>query len=101
MRRIKIQGTAQVPRLSVFRSNKYILAQLIDDQSGRTLAAASDLKHAAKSSRLEKARAAGLALAKVAKTKKIEKVVFDRNGYKYHGRIKAIAEGAREGGLIF
>lgn len=101
MSREKIKGTAQVPRLSVFRSNKHVFAQLIDDQSGRTLAFASDFKLTAKSSRLEKARAVGLALAKVAKVKKITKTIFDRDGYKYHGRVKALAEGAREGGLNF
>ena len=96
----KVTGLSLRPRLSVFRSNQHIYAQLIDDQLGKTLAAASDLT-IKKGSKSEKATEVGKEVAKIAKSKKLESVVFDRNGYKYHGRIKAIADGAREGGLIF
>lgn len=84
--RAKIFGTAERPRLSVFRSNRYIYAQLIDDSAGRTLAAASG----------KDARAAGLLIAEKAKKQGINSVVFDRGAYKYHGRIKALAEAAKE-----
>jgi large subunit ribosomal protein L18 len=96
----KIFGTSKQPRLSVFRSAKHIYAQLIDDGKAKTLAAASDLtlKEGAK---LERARQVGEELAKKAIKIKIKKVAFDRGGYKYHGRVKAVAEGAREGGLDF
>lgn len=96
----KITGTALKPRLSVFRSNKHIFAQLIDDNTGVTLAQASDLSEK-KGKKSDKAKNAGMALAKLALTKKITTVTFDRNGYKYHGRIAALAAGAREGGLKF
>lgn len=96
--RAKIFGTAQRPRLCVFKSNQHIYAQLIDDEKGKTLAAASDLE-IKKSA--EKTKEVGKLIAEKAKVKKIEKVVFDRGGYKYHGRVKALAEGAREGGLNF
>lgn len=98
--RRKLKGTTQIPRLSVFRSNKYIWAQLIDDQNATTLASLTDRK-LANNNKIQKAKEIGLNLAKLATKKNIKKVVFDRSGYKYHGRIKAIAEGAREGGLIF
>jgi len=106
--RAKIFGTKDRPRLCVFRSNKHIYAQLIDDEKGQTLAAVSDLK-LPKNVKLKKdmsrkvaiAYEVGKLIAKVAKEKGIEKVVFDRGGYKYHGRVKALAEGAREGGLKF
>jgi len=88
-------------RLAVFRSNKYIYAQIIDDEKGHTLVAASDLSDLSDLSNLEKAREVGKILAKKALEKGIEYVWFDRRKYKYHGRVKALAEGAREGGLKF
>jgi large subunit ribosomal protein L18 len=99
----KVRGSAEVPRLAVFRSNRGIAAQLIDDDAGRTLAAASWL-HLAKSfkgTKTEQAAEVGKALAQGAKKAGIERVVFDRGGYLYHGRVKALADGAREGGLRF
>jgi len=102
--RAKINGTDQCPRLSVFRSNKHIYAQLIDDQKGKTLLSVSDNKPKSKikeSSNINSALGVGEILAKKAIEKKIKKIVFDRGGYKYHGRVKAIAEGARKGGLKF
>ena len=98
--RAKIQGTAEKPRLSVFRSNAHIYAQLIDDQKGVTLVEASDMK-SSKGTKTESAQAVGKALAEKAKQAKISHCVFDRGGYKYHGRVKALAEGAREAGLQF
>ena len=100
--RAKIQGTKDKPRLSVFRSNRYIFAQLIDDEKRQTLLSVSEknLKDP-KITKTEKARALGLILSERAKQKKISKAVFDRGSYSYHGRVKAIAEGAREGGLKF
>jgi large subunit ribosomal protein L18 len=103
--RKKISGTAERPRLRVFKSAKHIYAQIIDDVAGQTLAAMStlnkDLDLAATNSKLDKARLVGAALAGLAKQKGIEKVVFDRGGFLYHGRIKAVSDGAREGGLDF
>ena len=99
--RKKIQGTAERPRLSVFRSNKHIYVQLIDDLSGHTLAAASTYEDAASGQPSEKSKEVGKRLAERAKNAGIESVVFDRNGYRYHGRVKALADGAREGGLKF
>ena len=101
--RNKISGTAERPRLSVFRSSKNIYAQLIDDQAGVTLVAASSLEKAfeGKGSDKEAARAVGKLVAERAVEKGITTVVFDRSGYIYHGRIKELAEGAREGGLNF
>ncbi len=102
--RKKIKGTAERPRLSVFRSNKEIYAQLIDDISGVTLvAASSSMKEmqSAKGPKVELAKAVGKTLAAKATQSGISAVVFDRGGYLYHGRIKALAEGAREGGLQF
>jgi len=103
--RSKIFGTSEMPRFSVFRSLKHIYGQLINDEKGKTLVAASDrdLKSEVKNlkSKIETAREVGKLIAKKSLEKKIEKVVFDRRGYKYHGRIKALAEGAREGGLKF
>ena len=98
----KITGTAMRPRLTVFRSNKGISAQLVDDDSGRTLAAASwqQLKKF-KGSKTEQATEVGKLLAANAKQAGIERVVFDRGGYLFHGRVKALAEAAREGGLQF
>lgn len=98
--RTQIVGTAARPRLSVFRSNKSIYAQLIDDEHGVTLASASDAK-AKKDTKTKRAKDVGVALAKLAKAKKITEVVFDRGGFLYAGRVKALAEGAREGGLTF
>ena len=98
----KVVGTEKCPRLSVFRSNKYINLQLIDDEKGETLASFSDLKINKKGkTKIEAAKEVGLEFAKKALEQKIKKVVFDRGGYKYHGRVKAAAEGAREGGLKF
>lgn len=100
--RAKIRGTKVRPRLSVFRSNKDIYAQLIDDDSQKTLLAYSSNNLSSKKvGKLEKAGLVGEELAKKAKSKKISKVVFDRGRYKYHGKVKALAEGARKGGLIF
>ena len=101
--RKKISGTTERPRLSVFRSAKHIYAQVIDDTSGRTLAASSSKAKdfAAEGSKVDVAKAVGSLIAEACKTAGIEKVVFDRNGYIYHGRVKALADGAREGGLEF
>jgi large subunit ribosomal protein L18 len=100
--RAKVQGTAARPRVSVFRSNRGIAAQLIDDDSGRTMAAVNwteaplrELKGS------DQAKKAGELLAKRAKAAGVETAVFDRGGYQYHGRVQALADGAREGGLIF
>jgi large subunit ribosomal protein L18 len=99
----KISGTAERPRLVVFRSNRGIEAQLVDDFEGRTLAAASwlHLKKSFKGTKTEQASEVGKLLAANAKKAGVERVVFDRAGYLYHGRVKALAEAAREGGLRF
>ena len=98
----KVSGTAERPRLVVFRSNRGIFAQLVDDEAGRTLASASWLEHRSfKGTKTEQAATVGKALATAAKKAGIEACVFDRAGYLYHGRVKALAEGAREGGLTF
>ena len=98
----KVAGTAERPRLVVFRSNRGIFAQLVDDETARTLASASWLALGKGSgSKTEQASAVGKALAEAAKKAGIENCVFDRGGYLYHGRVKALAEGAREGGLLF
>jgi large subunit ribosomal protein L18 len=97
----KVAGTAERPRLVVFRSNRGISAQLVDDQTGRTLASASWAAVGASGSKTEQAAEVGKALAEAAKKAGIEACVFDRAGYLYHGRVKALAEGAREGGLTF
>ena len=98
--RAKIRGTAERPRISVFRSNRGIFAQLIDDDSGRTLASVnwteSDLRGLG---RMEQAQRAGALLADRAKAAGVESAVFDRGGYQYHGKVKAFADGVREGGL--
>lgn len=102
--RNKISGTADKPRLAVFRSNKNISAQIIDDQAGRTLASVNSNEKGlidSKVKKSEQARIAGEALAKKALEAGIDQVVFDRGGYQYHGRVKAFAEGARKGGLKF
>lgn len=93
-------GTSARPRLSVFRSNKFLYAQLIDDAAGRTLAAASTRGLLGKTM-LERAAALGKTIAELSQKQKIQKVVFDRGGYIYTGRIKAVADGARKAGLIF
>jgi len=98
--RSKISGTASRPRLCVYRSLNSIYAQIIDDTTGKTLVGLSDLKKRT-GTKTESAKNVGLEIAKLAKAAKIEECVFDRNGYKYHGRVKALAEGAREGGLKF
>lgn len=101
--RAKISGTPECPRLDVFRSAKHIYAQIIDDQNGVTLAAASsmDKDFEGTGGNKEAAKKVGLAIAKKASDKGISEVVFDRGGYIYHGRVKELAEGAREGGLKF
>lgn len=101
--RKKIQGTPERPRLTVFRSLKYIYAQVIDDKSGNTLVSASSLVNTTSKSKdsVVAAKEVGQTLGSLAKAKNIQKVVFDRGGYIYHGRIKALAEGAREAGLEF
>ena len=101
--RKKISGTAERPRLTVFRSGSHIYAQVIDDVTGTTLASASDLQKtvAAEGTKTDRAKSVGAAVASACKAKGIEKVVFDRNGFIYHGRVKALAEAAREAGLNF
>lgn len=98
--RAKLSGTAKRPRLMVDRSLKNIYAHLIDDDSGKTLASVSDIKEK-KGTKTERAKGVGEAIAKKATELKITTCVFDRKGYKYHGRVKAVADGAREGGLKF
>ena len=102
--RATVSGIAQKPRLSVFRSNKDIYAQLVDDKTGRTLAAASSREKdifSAGGSKIEKSAKVGKLLAERAKAAGLEGCVFDRGGYLYHGRVKSLADGAREGGLKF
>lgn len=98
--RSRVSGTAKKPRLCVFRSNQHIYAQLIDDEKAKTIASVSDLD-AKKGAKSDKAKETGKLIAQKAAEKKIVNVVFDRSGFPYHGRIKALAEGAREGGLKF
>jgi large subunit ribosomal protein L18 len=93
-----LSGSAERPRLAIYRSNRHIYAQLVDDHSARTLAAASDLDAAA-GNKIERAKLVGQAIAERARAAGIERAVFDRGGRLYHGRVKAVAEGAREGGL--
>ena len=98
--RAKVTGTVERPRLTVFRSNRHIYAQLIDDTSGRTLVAASSREQGTDTGKpVDVSKAVGSRLAERAKEAGISIAVFDRNGYKYHGRIRALAEGVREGGL--
>ena len=101
--RKKVSGTNTRPRLSVFRSAKHIYAQVVDDLSGQTLVAASSNSKAfsAEGNKTDAAKAVGAAVAEACKAKGIESIVFDRNGYIYHGRVKALADGAREAGLSF
>ncbi|MES2023785.1 MAG: 50S ribosomal protein L18 [Patescibacteria group bacterium] len=98
--RAKMKGTIERPRLSVFRSNKFIYAQLIDDTAGKTLAEASDVK-IAKGTKIERAKQVGKMIGANALAKKISQVVFDRNGFKYTGRVKLVADEARAAGLKF
>jgi large subunit ribosomal protein L18 len=103
--RVHLAGTAQRPRLSVFRSLQHVYAQVIDDSTGTTLVAAStnepDSRGSLSGTKADRAREIGKAIAERARAKGIEAVVFDRGGYMYHGRVRAVAEGAREGGLQF
>jgi large subunit ribosomal protein L18 len=103
--RRKVTGTDSRPRICVFRSNKHIYAQVISDDQGKTLAAVSTVSDSVGDSKkakgVEMAKQVGLALAKACKERNITQVVFDRNGFLYHGRVKALADGAREGGLKF
>ena len=100
--RAKIRGTAERPRISVFRSNRGIFAQLIDDSKGHTVAAVNWIEpELRKLTATEQAKKSGELLAERAKAAGVETCVFDRGGYQYHGRVKALAEGAREGGLTF
>jgi large subunit ribosomal protein L18 len=100
--RRKVRGTVEIPRLSVFRSNRHIYAQVIEDASGRTLAAASTLKLGLSATgNREAARKVGERIAELCKEQNIGQVVFDRNGFLFHGRVKEVAEGAREAGLKF
>jgi large subunit ribosomal protein L18 len=100
--RAKVRGSAERPRLSVFRSNRGIQAQVIDDVTGHTLAAVNWTEDDLKSLKsMDQAKRAGELLAERAKAAGVESVVFDRGGYRYHGRVKALADGAREGGLTF
>ena len=98
-----LEGTTERPRLSVFRSNKAIYAQVIDDTTGKTLASASSASKdfAESGNKVDQSKAVGKLLAEKAKAAGVNKVVFDRNGYLYHGRVKSLADGAREGGLDF
>jgi large subunit ribosomal protein L18 len=104
----KIHGTAECPRLTVSRSNAHIYAQIINDEKGVTLVSFSDIKvkkaegpERSRRKKTEMSQLVGEEIAKLAVAKKIKKVVFDRNGFMYHGRVKAVAEGARKGGLVF
>jgi large subunit ribosomal protein L18 len=99
--RSRVSGTAECPRLAVFRSNRYMYAQLIDDVQAITLASASDIALTDKMSKVERATSVGKKLAEEAKKKNITTVVFDRGGFSYRGRVQALADGARNGGLIF
>ena len=100
--RAKVHGSAERPRISVFRSNRGIFAQLLDDDAGRTLASVNWTEAALRSLKpMEQAKRAGELLAERAKAAGVDTAVFDRGGYRYHGRVQALAEGAREGGLTF
>ncbi len=101
--RKKVQGTSERPRLTVFRSHKHIYAQVIDDTQGKTIAAASSKQQdeSAGGGKVDSAKAVGESLAKTCLDKGIDKVVFDRSGYRYHGRVRALADAAREAGLNF
>lgn len=99
--RNKVSGTAARPRLSVFKSNKAIYAQIIDDAAGNTVTAASSFELGVKNNTIEHSKSVGSKIAEKALAAGVKEVVFDRGGYQYHGQVKALAEGAREGGLKF
>lgn len=99
--RAKVAGTKEMPRLSVYRSNKSFFVQLIDDNAGNTLVSVGPKEVPKIKTKTDTAKEAGKLIAKKAIEKNIKKVVFDRGGYRFHGRVKAVAEGAKEGGLIF
>ncbi len=99
--RLRLTGTTERPRLTIFRSNKDIYAQVIDDTNGVTLASATSYKTSEKSNKTDQSKEVGKKIAENALAAGVKSVVFDRNGYLYHGRVKALAEGAREGGLEF
>ena len=100
--RAKVRGTAQRPRLSVFRSNRGVMCQLVDDERGHTLAAVSWIEPELRDlPRIDQAKRAGELIAERGKQAGVESCVFDRGGYRYHGHVKAVAEGAREAGLLF
>lgn len=99
--RAKVFGSAKIPRLNIYRSNKGLFIQLIDDKAGVTLTSVNDQEIKSGKTKTEKAREAGKLIAEKAKKADIKKVVFDRGGFQYHGRVKAVADGAREGGLEF
>jgi len=99
--RKKVQGTSERPRLAVYRSNKEIYVQLIDDVKGSTIASANSKECATTGNKVEQSKAVGKLIAEKASAININNVVFDRGGYLYHGRVKAVADGAREGGLAF
>jgi large subunit ribosomal protein L18 len=99
--RSKISGTPERPRLSVYRSNTAVYAQIIDDLNGRTIAAAYSKETGLQGNNVETSKAVGLKIAEKAQAAGITSVIFDRNGYLYHGKVKALADGAREGGLQF
>jgi len=98
--RAKVSGTSKRPRLAIFRSNRFIYAQLIDDVAGKTIGAASDIKETT-GTKCERAKKVGMAIATVAKSADITAVVFDRGGYRYTGRVQVLADAAREKGLMF
>lgn len=99
--RKKVDGSVERPRLAVFRSGKHIYAQIVDDSSGKTLASYSTLEGELKNKNIETAKKVGAEVAKRALAKNIKSVVFDRSGYVFHGRVRAVADGAREAGLSF
>ena len=99
--RAKVFGSAKIPRLNLYRSNKSLFIQLIDDQAGVTLASVNNKEIKSGKTKIEKAKEAGKLIAEKAKKANIKKVVFDRGGFQYHGRVKSLADGAREGGLEF
>jgi len=99
--RAKIKGTSRQPRLCVFRSLQHIYAQIVDDETGKTIAAFDSRNIRGGKNDIETARKVGAEIAKIALSKKIKQIIFDRHGYKYHGKVKALAEGAREAGLKF
>ncbi|HMN68463.1 MAG TPA: 50S ribosomal protein L18 [Bdellovibrionales bacterium] len=99
--RKKVDGTTERPRMTVFRSGKHVYAQIIDDVTGKTIASYSTLEGELKSKNIETAKKVGAEVAKRALAKNVKNVVFDRSGYVFHGRVKAVADGAREAGLSF